>query len=121
MEGVVQMIHFLSQHDDVLTSLRMCTTTILEKKEAVKIFQFAPSKSANLSDIATTTSEHICPITVVCSSYNGKLQVLQLKRTSTYVELFLHPMGSLLLDDVSEHDRDLIQNPLDNLGWSMDG
>ena len=52
MVGVIKMFHFLVQYDEVLRTLKMSTTTLLEKKEAVQLFQHAPVKSAYVNDIA---------------------------------------------------------------------
>ena len=118
MVGVIKMFHFLVQYDEVLRTLKMSTTTLLEKKEAVQLFQHAPVKSANVNDIANIWYWEYLPFTIICSGLRPKLQILQLKRSSTYAGLFLHPYGAPLLDDISDADWYLIQDLSTSLVWA---
>ena len=97
MRGITTMLVFSSDQSEILHSLQMCTSTALEKAEAKKIFREAPYQLGNPEDLFETMEEESqTPITVITSSFKGKIQILITRKSENLVELFLHEYGTAL-------------------------
>ena len=112
------MIVFVSDHEELLRCLYMCTSNALRLTEAKKVFSCAPYQLADPEDLLGGIKEETqTPLTVVSARYKGKIQMLITKKTEDLIEVFLHPYGKGLAQ-MEDYDRSLIQSPEHNLGLS---
>ena len=91
---------------------------MMRKREAKIIFQKAPYQLGNPNDLIKGVKEETeTPFTVVTLSFRGKLQLLITRKSENLVETFFDELGNVL-KYTEDYDRNLVQDPIHNLGLS---
>ena len=97
----------------------MATSTLFPKEEAMKILDTSPWQEFNDADIGHSPEESIA-ITVFSSTYNLRLGIKTIRRTSAVTEVWLHPVG-YDVGRLQQEDLDLIVNAPMPLAQSKKG